>query len=249
MRLPPSLSLWPAPHSPRRAHWPPLVPTRHRSLEPFEQAIQHRSASRLALSLLPTFTPVLTRPLLFPPPRSTDVYSKWRATIDEHEGGLDKFSRGYDTFGLHQLDNGDIRYREWAPNATSAALTGDFSALSPSLSLKSPSFLPHSHRLTCSSSYRRVEPRGQPDDQGLVRRVGVRRPRRQGPARHPAQLQDQGAPLLLLASPRRPSSSHTDTVRRAADLDDDPERRAHRASPRLGQVRSSLLRRAPSTTH
>ncbi|KPV77968.1 glycoside hydrolase family 13 protein [Rhodotorula graminis WP1] len=60
------------------------------------------------------------------PSRSTDVYKKWRSTIDQHEGGLDKFSRGYDHFGLHQLNNGDIRYREWAPNATSAALTGDF---------------------------------------------------------------------------------------------------------------------------
>ncbi|GAA5846876.1 hypothetical protein JCM9279_004476 [Rhodotorula babjevae] len=67
-------------------------------LEPFEQAIQHR----------------------------TDVYQKWRSTIDQHEGGLEQFSRGYEHFGLHELKNGDIRYREWAPNATSAALTGDF---------------------------------------------------------------------------------------------------------------------------
>ena len=52
---------------------------------------------------------------------------KWMKTIEEHEGGLEKFSRGYEKMGFHVADNGDITYREWAPNAVTAALMGDFS--------------------------------------------------------------------------------------------------------------------------
>lgn len=48
-------------------------------------------------------------------------------TIDETEGGLDKFSKGADIFGFVVHDNGDITYREWAPNALRAYLIGDFS--------------------------------------------------------------------------------------------------------------------------
>lgn len=38
---------------------------------------------------------------------------KWIDTIDQTEGGLEKFSRGYEKFGLTFSDNGDITYREW----------------------------------------------------------------------------------------------------------------------------------------
>ena len=132
--LPLARSVFSSPHPVSRAHphhpWPRVIC----SLEPFEQAIQHRS---VVLSLLdpPPLQLTLSRSLA----RSTDVYKKWRSTIDAHEGGLEQFSRGYEHFGLHQLKNGDIRYREWAPNATAAALTGDFSASSSlSLSLSPP---------------------------------------------------------------------------------------------------------------
>ncbi|GAA5882786.1 hypothetical protein JCM16303_002455 [Sporobolomyces ruberrimus] len=68
-------------------------------LAPFESAIQHR----------------------------TDKYSKWIETINAHEGGFEKFSRGYEEFGFQvSPENGDVRYREWAPNAESAYLIGDF---------------------------------------------------------------------------------------------------------------------------
>ncbi|KAL3254935.1 hypothetical protein ABHI18_008634, partial [Aspergillus niger] len=40
----------------------------------------------------------------------------WVKTINETEGGLDKFSRGYERYGLNVNANGDITYREWAPN-------------------------------------------------------------------------------------------------------------------------------------
>lgn len=48
-------------------------------------------------------------------------------TINKTENGFDAFSRGYETYGFQILKNGDISYREWAPNAETAALVGDFS--------------------------------------------------------------------------------------------------------------------------
>ncbi|TKX27526.1 1,4-alpha-glucan-branching enzyme [Elsinoe australis] len=56
-------------------------------------------------------------------------YSKaqeWIKQIDATEGGLEKFSRGYEKFGFHVKSNGDVVYREWAPNAMEAFLIGDF---------------------------------------------------------------------------------------------------------------------------
>ncbi|KAL9584082.1 MAG: hypothetical protein Q9212_002329 [Teloschistes hypoglaucus] len=51
---------------------------------------------------------------------------KWIKTINETEGGLEKFSRGFERFGFVVHENGDITYREWAPNAMRAYLIGDF---------------------------------------------------------------------------------------------------------------------------
>ena len=47
--------------------------------------------------------------------------------INDSEGGLEKFSKGYDLFGFNVANNGDVIYREWAPNAEQAFLVGDFS--------------------------------------------------------------------------------------------------------------------------
>ena len=52
---------------------------------------------------------------------------QWIKTINDHEGGLDKFSKGFLRYGFNVQENGDIVYREWAPNATQAFLIGDFS--------------------------------------------------------------------------------------------------------------------------
>ncbi|KAK3946285.1 glycoside hydrolase superfamily [Diplogelasinospora grovesii] len=51
---------------------------------------------------------------------------EWIRRINDTEGGLEKFSRGADIFGLHQKEDGSIYYREWAPNAIKASLIGDF---------------------------------------------------------------------------------------------------------------------------
>jgi hypothetical protein len=55
------------------------------------------------------------------------LYQKWKKTLDDTEGGLDRFSKSYERFGLHVQPDGSIIYREWAPGAATAALIGDFS--------------------------------------------------------------------------------------------------------------------------
>ena len=38
------------------------------------------------------------------------------------EGGLQKVAESYKTFGLHIQENGDIKYKEWAPSAQGLTL-------------------------------------------------------------------------------------------------------------------------------
>jgi len=52
-------------------------------------------------------------------------YCELRGAIDANEGGLEKFSRGYELYGFTKSVSG-ITYREWAPGAQQAALVGDF---------------------------------------------------------------------------------------------------------------------------
>ncbi|KAL4991230.1 1,4-alpha-glucan-branching enzyme [Aspergillus falconensis] len=58
--------------------------------------------------------------------RRFNYVESWIKTVDEAEGSLDKFSKGYEKFGFNVSENNDITYREWAPNAVEAALVGDF---------------------------------------------------------------------------------------------------------------------------
>ena len=50
--------------------------------------------------------------------------------IEEHEGGLDKFTKGYDYFGINLTEDGGVVCREWAPAAKAVYLRGDFSEFS-----------------------------------------------------------------------------------------------------------------------
>ncbi|XP_044150047.1 1,4-alpha-glucan-branching enzyme [Bufo gargarizans] len=51
--------------------------------------------------------------------------------IDECEGGLEKFSRSYESFGIHTHPDGGIYCKEWAPGAEAMFLTGDFNDWNP----------------------------------------------------------------------------------------------------------------------
>lgn len=87
---------------------------------------------------------------------------KWIKTIEETEGGLDKFSKGYEKFGFNVSENGDIVYREWAPNAMRAYLIGDFSTSSPLARLS----------LSLTISFRWMEQRCHTHDKRRIRGVG-----------------------------------------------------------------------------
>jgi hypothetical protein len=55
-------------------------------------------------------------------------FQGWIKKIDETEGGLEKFSRGYEKMGFNVDEKtGDLVYREWAPGVEKASLVGDFS--------------------------------------------------------------------------------------------------------------------------
>lgn len=110
------------------------------SLAPFEPAIKSRSVTFIQrgeenprgektddeLTLAAHFF-ALVYVALPPTINRTEKFKQWIDTINRTEGGYEQFSRGYESFGLHALPNGDVRYREWAPNAVTASLTGDFS--------------------------------------------------------------------------------------------------------------------------
>ncbi|KAF4799281.1 1,4-alpha-glucan-branching enzyme [Turdus rufiventris] len=51
--------------------------------------------------------------------------------IEESEGGLDKFTKSYKTFGVNQLPDGGIYCKEWAPGAEAVFLAGDFNGWNP----------------------------------------------------------------------------------------------------------------------
>ncbi|POS73285.1 1,4-alpha-glucan branching enzyme [Diaporthe helianthi] len=58
--------------------------------------------------------------------RRVSMANDWIKKIDETEGGLLKFTKGTEIFGLNVDQNNNVIYREWAPNAQQAFLIGDF---------------------------------------------------------------------------------------------------------------------------
>ncbi|XP_023575021.1 1,4-alpha-glucan-branching enzyme [Octodon degus] len=53
------------------------------------------------------------------------------SNLGESEGGIDKFSRGYESFGVHRCADGGLYCKEWAPGAEGVFLTGEFSGWNP----------------------------------------------------------------------------------------------------------------------
>ena len=58
------------------------------------------------------------------------MMQEYLKSINQNEGGLEKFSRAYETFGLHVLPDNSIYCKEWAPLAQGVYLRGDFSTYS-----------------------------------------------------------------------------------------------------------------------
>ncbi|KAI9015855.1 1,4-alpha-glucan-branching enzyme GBE1 [Phycomyces nitens] len=55
-----------------------------------------------------------------------NFFNQWREKINESVGGYDNFTKGYEYYGFNVSKDGTITYREWAPNAVTASLVGDF---------------------------------------------------------------------------------------------------------------------------
>jgi 1,4-alpha-glucan branching enzyme len=69
-------------------------------------------------------------------PALSGRYSKFleaKDALESSEGNYDAFSQGFKKFGLNVKPDGSLVYQEWAPNATEAALIGDFSKLPSSI--------------------------------------------------------------------------------------------------------------------
>jgi hypothetical protein len=166
-----------------------------------------------------------------------DKYQAWVDTINKTENGFDAFSRGYETYGFQVLKNGDISYREWAPNAETAALIGDFSELQllPAVGWGNGS-------LILLAFCRRMGPLSAPYEKESFRRVRDHRPSRQGRPRDSSQQQGQGECL-------GPPALCCKLTLFSADLHDAPWYwRAYRACPCLDQVGFARLLQAPKLT-
>ena len=50
-----------------------------------------------------------------------ELFKKKKAEIESVEGSLENFASGYQSFGLHQREDG-LHYQEWAPGAVSLYL-------------------------------------------------------------------------------------------------------------------------------
>ena len=56
------------------------------------------------------------------------MFEKMKNLI-ENKGGMDRFTKGYQDYGVVVMPDGGVRCREWAPNARALYLQGEFSKL------------------------------------------------------------------------------------------------------------------------
>ncbi|XP_019489419.1 PREDICTED: 1,4-alpha-glucan-branching enzyme-like [Hipposideros armiger] len=103
-------------------------------------------SSEAALAAALTDVPELARLLEVDPylkPFAQDFQRRYKLlnqilnNIRENEGGIDKFSRGYESFGIHKCADGGLYCKEWAPGAEGVFLTGDFSKYLESIQIRS----------------------------------------------------------------------------------------------------------------
>lgn len=52
----------------------------------------------------------------------THSVSSWRNLFEAEAGSFLDFAHSYKKFGLNINENGDLEYREWAPNAKGVSL-------------------------------------------------------------------------------------------------------------------------------
>jgi hypothetical protein len=112
-------------------------------------------------------------------------FRTWVDTLAKDEEGLAKFSQGYEKMGFIVSPNGDITYREWAPNATAAHLMGDFSMI-PSMR----------NILTC---LRQLGPSIRSNDTRQLRCMVCNTSCCQWPDSYPSQYESQGSIFIFMS--------------------------------------------------
>uniref|UniRef100_A0A5F8G8Q6 1,4-alpha-glucan branching enzyme n=1 Tax=Monodelphis domestica TaxID=13616 RepID=A0A5F8G8Q6_MONDO len=63
--------------------------------------------------------------------RRYKLFTQTLKEIEEKEGGIKKFSKSYESFGVHRCADGGLYCKEWAPGAEGVFLTGDFNGWNP----------------------------------------------------------------------------------------------------------------------
>lgn len=63
------------------------------------------------------------------------VFQDYIDRVNEVEGGLDNFTKGYTYYGMQFNNDNSVTCREWAPGAVQVYLMGEFSKLSCKFSL------------------------------------------------------------------------------------------------------------------
>ncbi|XP_070501282.1 1,4-alpha-glucan-branching enzyme-like [Chironomus tepperi] len=58
--------------------------------------------------------------------RRRGCVDQWLKTLEQSEGGIDKFTKGYEYYGIHVNGDNSVVAREWAPGAVAVYLTGEF---------------------------------------------------------------------------------------------------------------------------
>ncbi|XP_048728649.2 1,4-alpha-glucan-branching enzyme-like [Ostrea edulis] len=58
--------------------------------------------------------------------RRYGCFCNLQKAIEQNEGGYDKFTRGYESFGIHRTSDNGIYMKEWAPGAEGVFLRGEF---------------------------------------------------------------------------------------------------------------------------
>lgn len=175
--------------SSRRTPWIPILPAVQLAIFPMTAQVRSCASSHAgskinnisrrgqAGSMAITF-PRCSQETIFQGPRMDQNHQRYRGrsreilqgvylTCDSDAGAwalLMLLRQGIEKFGLNVDNQNNIVYREWAPNATEAYLTGDFSKFGPTNCC--------SRRVVGADSFDRwLGPQLTPHEEGLVRRI------------------------------------------------------------------------------
>jgi len=155
-----------------------------------------------------------------------NAFRHWKDIIEKHEGGYDKFTKGYLKFGLNVGPNNEVIYREWAPNAVKAFVIGEFSECIACLSWALIFLMLYSRRMESFFSSH--------DEKGVRYLGNNHTPSSFRTVRDPSRYKSQGMFKFFL--------SGSSILRNREDCDDPPRWESHRTVAYLDQTRYSRVK-------